>query len=92
LLITSREFQDQLDHDEDYLLPRVSERYFIAFANFFDRFQSAGSFHLYAKKVDLETDRKIREYRLAALRQQRAFLEEEIARVDRWINVYAEAT
>jgi hypothetical protein len=88
LTALGREFQNQLDYDIQYLLRRVADRYFIAFSNYFDRLQAAGSFHLYIKRVDLETDRKIREYRLRMYRQQRASLAEEAREIDRWIAIF----
>lgn len=89
LLQIGSEFENLLDYDADYLLLRASERYFIAFSNFFDRYRSAGSFHIYAQKVSRETDARILQYRLQMLREQKVSLEKEIATVDRWIDAYA---
>jgi hypothetical protein len=83
------EFQNQLQFDNDYLLRRVTERYYIELTNYFYSLESPRFFHEYIKNVSFQTHKKMNEYRLKMLNIQQEWLTKQIKDIDKLIDVYS---
>jgi hypothetical protein len=84
------EFQNLLTYKIDYLQRRVTERYFFAVDNYFGRLKRAGSFHIYIKIVDRQTDLKVKDYRLKMYSMLNEWHKNEIELNNEMLHIYSE--
>jgi hypothetical protein len=85
------EFQNSLTiHNIEYLQRRVTERYFFAVDRYFGRLKQPGSFYIYIKIVDRQTDGELKDYRLKMYSMLNEWYKKEIELNNEMLQFYSE--
>jgi hypothetical protein len=90
LMEIGMEFQNLLTYNIEYLQRRVTERYFFAVDTYFGQLKRAGSFHIYIKTVDRQTDLKVKDYRLKIYSMLNEWHNKEIEQNNEMLHIYSE--